>query len=137
MGKQQGIRMTEPEFITIKHLLTLGKSFAEIEQICNRSKWVLSHVNTSETFADYIRKKDEIKAKRKKPEPIPEDPEPEQPAPDVWAVRVDADAAADGLRAMAYNYQFNRLMKEMDRISERLELIQRTMTALLDVWKEG
>lgn len=137
MGKQQGIRLTEPEFITIKHLLTLGKSFAEVGQICNRSKWVLSHVNTSETFADYTLKKEEINAKRKKPEPVPEDPEPEQPAPDVWAVRVDADAAADGLRSMSYNYQFNRLMKEMDRISERLDLIQRTMTALLDIWKEG
>ena len=137
MGVQRGVNVSETEFNTIKYLISLGKSYAEISEVCNRSKWVLSHVNTSNSYADYIRKKEEIKSKRVKPEPVPEKHEPEKAAPNAWAVQVDADASADGIRTMQYNYQFNRLMKEIDRIKELLELQQRTMVALLDVWKEG
>lgn len=138
MGTQRGVNVNEQEFNTIKFLLSLGKSYADVSKACNRSKWVLSHVNTSKSYADYVRKKDVLRENRKKAKagteiPVQEKTDPEPPAADVWASRADAD----GSRAMQYNYQFNRLMKEMDRIGERLDLIQRTMTALLDVWKEG
>ena len=142
MKKHRGVNVTEKEYNSIKYLLSLGKPYKEISSICNRSKWTLSRVNTSKNFAEFVKRNVELHAKHKKPEPAPEKPAPEKPEseltldPNLWSVKPVVSVDENKMN-MTVHYNFNRICKQLDRVCEQMELIQRTMTALLDVWKEG